>query len=401
MHPADDCQASSVLFLSQLSAIFDMRFPKITRLPFWMTKILVVDDESSLRELIVTALQGEGFEVLEAGDGLGGIETARRSSPDLVICDILMPNLDGYGTLKVLREDPSTATIPFIFLTGNMERGTMRQGMDLGADDFITKPFAIPELLAAVRARLEKQRTAVQEAERKLDELRINLTLSLPHEIRTPLSGIIGFAEVLRDDHTSLKPTEISEMASIILKSATRLGHLVENFLTYAQLELLSADPKKRELIRKDTTAMLGMHIEELARKKAKEYERPNDLVLKIAGGEAAISNQNMKRIVEELIDNAFKFSTAGGSVEVTMEHVVQHHVLTISDKGIGMEAKQIAEIGAYRQFNRKKNEQQGSGLGLAIAKRLVELHGGTLSLQSEVGKGTTVVVKLRTADPG
>lgn len=401
MHPADDCQASSVLFLSQLSAIFDMRFPKITRLPLWMTKILVVDDESSLRELIVTALQGEGFEVLEAGDGLGGIETARRSSPDLVICDILMPNLDGYGTLKVLREDPSTATIPFIFLTGNMERGTMRQGMDLGADDFITKPFAIPELLAAVRARLEKQRTAVQEAERKLDELRINLTLSLPHEIRTPLSGIIGFAEVLRDDHASLKPTEISEMASIILKSATRLGHLVENFLTYAQLELLSADPKKRELIRKDTTAMLGMHIEELARKKAKEYERPNDLVLKIAGGEAAISNENMKRIVEELIDNAFKFSTAGGSVEVTMEHVGQHHVLTVCDKGIGMEAKQIAEIGAYRQFNRKKNEQQGSGLGLAIAKRLVELHGGTLSLQSEVGKGTTVVVKLRTADPG
>jgi len=366
-----------------------------------MTKILVVDDEPSLRELIVTALQGEGFEVLEAGDGLGGIETARRSSPDLVICDILMPNLDGYGTLKVLREDPSTATIPFIFLTGNMERGTMRQGMDLGADDFLTKPFAIPELLAAVRARLEKQHTAVQEAERKLDELRINLTLSLPHEIRTPLSGIIGFAEVLRDDHTSLKPTEISEMASIILKSATRLGHLVENFLTYAQLELLSADPKKRELIRKDTTAMLGMHIEELARKKAKEYERPNDLVLNIAGGEAAISNENMKRIVEELIDNAFKFSTAGGSVEVTMEHVGQHHVLTVCDKGIGMEAKQIAEIGAYRQFNRKKNEQQGSGLGLAIAKRLVELHGGTLSLQSEVGKGTTVVVKLRTADPG
>jgi len=401
MHPADDCQASSVLFLSQLSAIFDMRFPRITRLPLWMSKILVVDDEPSLRELIVTALQGEGFEVLEAGDGLSGIETARRSSPDLVICDILMPNLDGYGALKVLREDPSTATIPFIFLTGSMERSTMRQGMDLGADDFITKPFAMPELLAAVRARLEKQRTAVQEAERKLDELRINLTLSLPHEIRTPLSGIIGFAEVLRDDHASLKPTEISEMASIILKSATRLGHLVENFLTYAQLELLSADPKKRELIRKDTTAMLDMHIEELARKKAKEYERPNDLVLKIAGGEAAISNQNMKRIVEELIDNAFKFSTAGGSVEVTMEQVGQHHALTISDKGIGMEAKQIAEIGAYRQFNRKKNEQQGSGLGLAIAKRLVELHGGTLSLQSEVGKGTTVVVKLRTADPG
>lgn len=365
-----------------------------------MSRILVIDDEASIRELIAAALQIEGFEMLQAEDGLRGIDIARKSSPDLIICDILMPNLDGYGTLKVLREDPSTATIPFVFLTGNMERRTMRHGMDLGADDFLTKPFTIPELLTTVRTRLAKQRIVYQQAERKLDELRISLSLSLPHEIRTPLSGIIGFAEVLRDDNTNLKPTEISEMASIILKSATRLGHLMENFLTYAQLELLSADPKKREFIQKETTSMLNLHIEELAQKKAKEYERPNDLVLKLGGGEAAISNQNLKRIAEELIDNAFKFSKAGAPVEVRTQQEGPYHVLTVSDQGVGMEAKQTEEIGAYRQFNRAKHEQQGSGLGLAIAKLLAELQGGTLSLQSEVGKGTTVAVKLPTPEP-
>ncbi|MBM4162521.1 MAG: hybrid sensor histidine kinase/response regulator [Ignavibacteria bacterium] len=366
-----------------------------------MTTILVIDDEQSLRDLIFTALQSEGFEVLQAKDGLSGVEVARKALPDLIMCDILMPTLDGYETLKILREDPVTATIPFIFLTGHAEQGAMRHGMDLGADDFLTKPFSIPELLNAVRARLEKQRLYRQQTERKLDELRVSLSLSLPHEIRTPLSGIVGFAEVLRDDSGTLKPSEISEMADMILKSASRLGHLVENVLTYAQLELLAADPKRRELIRKETTSMLDMHIEEVAQKKAREYDRLNDLVLQLSGGEAALSVQNMKRIVEELADNAFKFSATGTPVEIATRRDDTFHVLTVCDRGMGMEARQIAEIGAYRQFNRKRLEQQGSGLGLAITKRLAEIYRGMLSFQSEPGKGTTAEVRLPSADLG
>ena len=366
-----------------------------------MTTILVIDDEQSLRDLIFTALQTEGFEVLQAEDGLGGIEITRKAHPDLIMCDILMPRLDGYETLRILRDDPLTATIPFIFLTGHAQQGTMRHGMDLGADDFLTKPFSIPELLNAVRARLEKQRLFQQETERKLDELRVSLSLSLPHEIRTPLSGIVGFAEVLRDDSGTLKPSEIGEMASMILKSAGRLARLVENVLTYAQLELLAADPKRRELIRKEATTMLDMHIEEVAQKKAKEYDRRGDLVVQLNGGEAALSVQNMKRIAEEIIDNAFKFSKTGTPVEIATRRDDAFHILTVSDRGMGMEARQIAEIGAYRQFNRKRLEQQGSGLGLAIARRLAELYSGVLSLQSAPGKGTTAEVKLPSADLG
>jgi signal transduction histidine kinase len=251
------------------------------------------------------------------------------------------------------------------------------------------------ELVAAIRARLQKQALVRRDTERKLDELRVNLSLSLPHEIRTPLSGIIGFAEVLRDDVKSLGADEISEMAKIILKSATRLGHMVENFLTFAQLETLIATSTPKAFVGKDTTVMFDLHIEEIADKKGKEYERPDDVKLSLGGNEAAISTQSGKRIVEELVDNAFKFSSRGQAIEISTEAVGNLWVLTVRDNGVGIESKDIAQIGAYKQFQRKSREQQGSGLGLAIALKMTELYGGTLTIESEIGRGTFATVRL------
>lgn len=360
-----------------------------------MAKILVIDDDEQVCDMIAASLSMEGFETIQALDGHMGIEAARRHAPDLILCDIMMPNLDGYATLSAIRKDPTTATIPFIFLTGQTAKSDMRLGMDLGADDFLAKPVLIPELVTAIQSRLQKHELVRQETERKLDELRVNLSTSLPHEIRTPLSGIVGFAEVLRDDSATLKPTEISEMATIILKSANRLGLLVENFLTYSQLELLSANPNKTAFVGKEASVVLKTHIAEVAGGKGDEYSRSNDIRLSLSGNEAAISTQNVKRITEELIDNAFKFSKQGSPVEITTWQTDDSFILVVRDHGVGMDAKYLSEIGAYRQFDRKRHEQQGSGLGLAIAKRMTELYGGRFSMESEVGKGTSVTVEL------
>jgi two-component system sensor histidine kinase/response regulator len=360
-----------------------------------MPKILVIDDDELVCEMIASSLQLEGFETVRASDGSLGVVAARTHLPDLIVCDILMPNLDGFGTLKALRGDPSTAMIPFIFLTGQSAKSDMRQGMELGADDFLTKPILIGELVAAIRTRLQKQAMVQQDTERKLDELRANLSISLPHEIRTPLSGIIGFAEVLRDDVKSLSSDEITEMAKIILKSAARLGHMVENFLTFAQLEMLAATSEPKAFVGREATVMFDLHVEDAAEKKSKEYERTGDLALTLGGVEAAISTQNGKRIIEELIDNAFKFSAKGQPVAVATQAADRYWMLTVKDSGVGMAAKDIAQVGAYRQFGRKAREQQGSGLGLAIAKKLSELYGGTLEIQSEPGAGTLVTVRL------
>ena len=122
-----------------------------------MTKILVIEDEKGVQDNVIDILQLEGFQVIFADNGLLGVLIARAEHPDLIICDIMMPELDGYGVLEQLRQEPDTSTIPFIFLTAKADNVDLRQGMESGADDYLTKPFTPQELRRAVAVRLEKQ----------------------------------------------------------------------------------------------------------------------------------------------------------------------------------------------------------------------------------------------------
>ncbi len=151
--------------------------------------ILVIEDAPTVRDKILTVLDFEGFDAMGAPDGLEGVELAQQHKPDLIICDVMMPRLDGYGTLAELQKNPETAAIPFIFLTAKADRGNMRQGMDLGADDYLTKPFTVPELISAVNARLGRremlaQRYAeqLQHAEQTLQRIaRVSRVTDLPN----------------------------------------------------------------------------------------------------------------------------------------------------------------------------------------------------------------------------
>jgi DNA-binding NarL/FixJ family response regulator len=122
-----------------------------------MNKILIIEDQPQMRRNLATILEMEGFEVSLAENGNAGVARARESKPDLIICDVMMPELDGYGVLRTLRSDKATATIPFIFLTAKGEKIDQRTGMNLGADDYLTKPVARTDLLASVKVRLERR----------------------------------------------------------------------------------------------------------------------------------------------------------------------------------------------------------------------------------------------------
>lgn len=124
-----------------------------------MTKILVIEDEESVRENLLDLLEAENFETITAANGKIGINLARSVVPDLILCDMMMPEIDGYGVLTAVRQEPLTATIPFIFLTAKSAKADFRQGMDMGADDYLTKPFTRAELLKAIMNRLERQAT--------------------------------------------------------------------------------------------------------------------------------------------------------------------------------------------------------------------------------------------------
>src|SRR5437588_901226 len=215
-----------------------------------MKRILVIDDETWLREMVHMALEQKGFEVLEAENGAKGIETARTSLPDLILCDVNMEKVDGYLTLSSLRSETTTASVPFILMTGLADHAGMRHGMELGADDYLPKPFSIEALYAAVETRLKKAQTVREEAEKKLNCLRDNISLMLPHELRTPLNGILAYGELLTTEAATLPPEEIAEMGQVIHESGKRLERLIENFLIYAQIELLGSDPQKLSALR-------------------------------------------------------------------------------------------------------------------------------------------------------
>jgi signal transduction histidine kinase len=360
-----------------------------------MKRILVIDDEEWLREMVQMALQQKGYDVVQAENGAAGIEKARAEVPDLILCDVNMQNVDGYGTLSSLRNEPSTAAIPFILMTGLADHAGMRHGMELGADDYLPKPFTIEGLYAAVEARLKKVQTVRQEAERKLADLRDNISMMLPHELRTPLNGILAFGEILASQAAELPAEEVAEMGQVIFDSGKRLERLVENFLIYAQIELLGADAQKIQALRSKQTLMAASLIEEHARLQARHAKREADLDLELSAKPIPMSEDYLAKVVDELVQNAFKFSEAGSAVRVVFADAVNCLTLVITDHGRGFSTEHVTRVGAYMQFDRKMHEQQGQGLGLGIAKRLVELHAGTLTIQSQPGQGTTVTVKL------
>jgi two-component system, sensor histidine kinase and response regulator len=360
-----------------------------------MKKILVIDDEEWLREMIYLALKQKGFEVIEAVNGADGIEKARKELPDLILCDVNMEKVDGYLTLSSLRTEAPTAAIPFILMTGLADNAGMRHGMELGADDYLPKPFTTDALYAAVDARLKKAQTVHDEAERKLAHLRDNISLMLPHELRTPLNGILAYGEIFAADADKLKPAEIAEMGHVVYQSGKRLERLIENFLIYSQLEVLAADPKNVNALRIGRTEHPVGLIEKHALAQAAFADRSQDLAFELADIPLPMAGEYLSKVVDELTQNAFKFSDPGTAVRLTLAEAFNTIAFSISDQGRGFSAEQITRVGAYMQFDRTLQEQQGLGLGLVIAKRLVALHGGTLSIVSSPNSGAVISAKF------
>ena len=266
--------------------------------------------------------------------------------------------------------------------------------MALGADDYLTKPFTIDELVGAVNAALSKRARIEQESEEKLSELRAQLSASLPHELRTPIACIIGYAEMLPDRVHSGSPEEVNELARGILDAGMRMNRITENSLLYMQLELLRT---RRDHPPESSASPVPLHAiaERMGRNKAIVHGRELDLVLEIADATTSACESYVARLAGELIDNAFKFSRRGTPVRVRTATTDRGVLFEVADQGGGMSPDQVAAIGAFVKFERMQREQDGLGLGLTIAHRIAAVLGGDLSIASEPGHGTTVSVTL------
>jgi signal transduction histidine kinase len=357
-------------------------------------KILVIDDEDDYRAMIKVTLKMIGYDVIEASNGLDGLAAARMHHPDLVLCDVKMPEMDGYTLLGRLKEDPACAAIPFIFLTGNLAKSDMRQGMQLGADDYLTKPFTSDELITAIRTRLARKKSLQKYYELQFDDIKTSFVRSLPHEFRTPLHAILGYAQILQEE-SGLAAEEVKEIGAFIDKSGRRLHHLLENMILFGELQFWMNDQKAIATMRRESMTSLREVIRSAAEQEARIQKRADAMDITVKDSVAQISSMHLIKIMEEVIGNALKFSEPGSKIHISSTEDDAEIVIIIRDEGRGMSQEQISKVTAFQQFERRLHEQQGAGLGLIIAKTLAELYGGSLTIESTEKIGTTVTIKL------
>ncbi len=362
-----------------------------------MTKnlILVVEDDETIRKDICLSLRLNDYIVVEAENGSMALEIALNHTPDLVISDILMPEMDGYTLLKEMQSNEETRTIPFLFLTARTAREDVRNGMTLGADDFITKPFDIDELINSVDTRLRKKENIRTESEVKFEQLRSSISMSLPHEIRTPLNVIMGLSEFLLNNFDKTSQKDAKDMLRNICEDSKRLNRFFENYLFYANLEVISQTEGELEKLTNSVTHLADYVIKDVVMHHAGNTGRTFDVELELAEASIRMSYDNLSKLIFEICDNSFKFSERGSKVEINSIIENEFYSICFKDYGRGMEKEQIRDIGAYMQFGRRIYEQQGSGLGFEIVKRISELHKGILEIKSEPGSYTEVTVKL------
>lgn len=358
-------------------------------------KVLVIEDDARWRTLVELSLEADGHLVLTAADGLAGLALASEK-PDVILCDVEMPRLNGYAVLEALRQQPELRAIPFIFLTARSARSDQRKGMVLGADDYITKPFEPRELIESIRGVLAKRETLSERLKHYTEEYHREMAAPWAHELLTPLNGILGIAAMIESEAGSIPPADLRDLARSISQSARRQQNLARKLLQYFQLEQL------REANWSDPSAAMeaGAGIEDEVIGVAERLNRSADLRIDCLPAAVRISPAWLRPAIGELVENACKFSAAGTPITITGRIVEGLYRIEITDRGPGMTPGEIEGIAAFRQFNRDRHEQQGLGLGLAIVTHIAALHHAPLTFEAGPdGVGLRVVMELRLAD--
>jgi len=352
-------------------------------------RILIIEDQADIRVILKEMLEINGHEVLAAEDGVEGLKLV-GSQPDLIFCDMAMPRLDGPGVLMAVRRMPELAEVPFIFLTARAEREDQRAGMNMGADDYITKPFTEKEILQAVSARYARHKGTRERMQELTVRHHREIHAKWSHELLTPLNAVLGGLSLLESDEEILRRPDLVEILSAMKEGVERQEQLAMKLIRYFQLEQMREAPASslRRPSLADAAAEAG------ANKAAKDAKRPSELRLVLEPGRVALLSDFLEYAVYEVVLNAFQFSPLGSSVFVEGRSLGAVYRIEVTDQGEGMTAEQRSNVGAFMQFNRQRREQQGLGIGLALARLTAQLCGGSLGFDEGVG-GRGLKVRL------
>lgn len=367
-----------------------------------MTKILVIEDETILREEVEAWLTLEGYSVFCAEDGLVGVAAALHHQPDLIICDILMPHLDGYGVLLEVRSHPTTASMPFIFVTARAAYEDLRRGMDLGADDYITKPFTRLNLLQAIQTRLAKkavQEQAQQHAVAQLQQvllktnenqlLNAKLVAMFSHDFANSLTSILLANSLLRDYADRMDATRRLTHLNRIEASARLLLQMLDDLVVVARMETGSLELEPIPLYITEFFERIVADFQAI-------YGEKHPIVLDSQFGiPMMMDTRLLRQIATNLITSAITHSPPDGGVYISLTLQTKSCVITVQDQGIGVPEIEPLHLFAAFQHTSTGSDISRIGLSLAIVKQAVELYGGSIAIKSQPDVGTTVTVTL------
>lgn len=353
-------------------------------------QILVIEDEKDIRDSLKIILELNDFVVDTAENGQVGLDKAIERKPDLILCDVMMPILDGFGLLEQLRK--KGIETPLIFLTAKAQYNDLRTGMNLGADDYIFKPFKSAELLQSIERRLERKDQLEHHLKSLINNLEQTIILMVGHEFKTPMHGILSFTNLIKQKANDLANDEIEDFCKYLERSSGRLQQTFSKIKVYYDLKLSGIAPlSDRSIIRLD---LLLQHI---ATQVANEHERNDQLViLPMEPHEIKISVELFSIALFELIDNAFKFSNNDEKVTIGLRSGPNGVIVEICDQGNKSKAAELSiQSGAIGQIKRSKFEQQGLGIGLALALLIVNSQNGQLFFEDIQPTGIRTEISL------
>jgi CheY-like chemotaxis protein len=355
-------------------------------------KILFVEDEVLLASNLKKILEFEDFEVTTALDGVEAMQYAKKDKPDIVVSDIMMPEMDGYEFYNNFR-NLGYDDVPFIYLTAKADYKDIRCGMNLGADDYLVKPIKATDLIDAINARLKREKAISKNFEETIKRLNKGFKLITNHEFNTPMNGLLGFVRLLKSNMHDMAPEVMGDYVNYIEKSATRLNKLFEKLRLWDEIN--NADINNGRLRMSDYCSVNKTLIK-VANEVAEQYKRKKDLTYTITEEiDLSFDCYIIDTLLRELIDNAFKFSDKNQKVIINASTEDNYYTISIADNGLKAKAAALTNVEPFNQLNRDFFEQQGLGIGLSLATAIVSKLKGQLNFSDNHPNGILVTLHL------
>ncbi len=363
------------------------------------SEILVIDDDPEIRSNLRDLLELHGYGVTVAENGLEGLAAALEHSPDLIVCDVMMPEMDGIEVVRRLRTVEVGLCPPVIFLTGLDDEASVSTGLSSGADDYLIKPFMAPKLLRTIEARLRRQEQMTRFHDSRAGNMARQFGDLLPSDVLEPLEAVEKCAAAMRSAVKPLAPAAVTTMGRQIARLVWRTRKRLENYALV--LEPASSNHNLGVLTDHPLHPSLASAVvTETATEIASLADRSSDLRLEVQGMHTRIPAWALRKAVLELADNAFSFSSPRETVKIHWDTKAGSR-LVVTDQGPGLpepwsHAKCLDE---WRRFQLQRN-LSGQPMGLAACAYLLETYGSSLHFR-ELNPGLEVSFDLVPGDPG